>query len=187
MSTPPSANGTQRQNDITQVKRQYPQRSPPTLPDPHPACLFSFGVLSDCQYADLDVRTNFSGTELRYYRNALNQAKHCVKIFSQQQRDGKLSFVLNFGDLIDGFNRTDCGEAVAEKALQRAMNALKGVELEEEKVPEQQENHTVEATGPSGKRAVSLMNCTRSELGRGTNELVLTVPVASFVVQGRVI
>ena len=36
--------------------------------------LFSFGLISDIQYADIDPASNFSGTEHREYRSSVHAA-----------------------------------------------------------------------------------------------------------------
>ena len=48
----------------------------------HPPPLFKFGLLADIQYCDTDDRTNFSGSQVRRYRNALNVARNAVEHFN---------------------------------------------------------------------------------------------------------
>ncbi|XP_022110177.1 manganese-dependent ADP-ribose/CDP-alcohol diphosphatase-like isoform X2 [Acanthaster planci] len=69
------------------------------------ACVFSFGVISDIQHADIENRLNYSQTCMRYYRNALALLKEAV----DHWMDGDTSairpdFVVQLGDVLDGFN-----------------------------------------------------------------------------------
>jgi len=59
--------------------------------------LFTFGVATDVQYADLDQGFSHGGTP-RYYRNALQGLKRAV----QGWRDGGVDFAMHLGDIIDG-------------------------------------------------------------------------------------
>jgi len=54
--------------------------------------LFSFGVVADVQYADLETAGS------RYYRSSTYRLKEAYDAF----RDDSVSFVINLGDLIDG-------------------------------------------------------------------------------------
>ena len=62
--------------------------------------LFRFGAFADLQYGDWDDRQNYSGTRNRFYRNSLEILKRSVDIFCRE----KVDFVIQLGDLIDGFN-----------------------------------------------------------------------------------
>lgn len=64
--------------------------------------LFSFGLIADVQYADIEDRFNYSKTKIRYYRNALLSLQGAVKSWNESPED--LSFVVQLGDLLDGFN-----------------------------------------------------------------------------------
>lgn len=92
------------------------------------APLFSFGLLTDIQYADTEMRLNFTKTEERQYREALRMTRRAVMHWSgleadQSTSNSKLqpiiktndqpiqgttrhpvSFVVHLGDLIDGLN-----------------------------------------------------------------------------------
>lgn len=59
--------------------------------------LFTFGVATDVQYADLDQGYSHGGTP-RYYRNALQGLKRAV----QGWREGGVDFAMHLGDIIDG-------------------------------------------------------------------------------------
>ena len=60
--------------------------------------LFSFGVITDVQYADISDGHSFSGTP-RYYRHGLLVLQRAVIKWKNIKR---LKFSINFGDIIDG-------------------------------------------------------------------------------------
>lgn len=67
--------------------------------------LYSFGLIADVQYADIDDGTNYLKTRNRYYRSALSYVKTAVADWiAKAGTDHKISMVLDLGDLIDGFN-----------------------------------------------------------------------------------
>ncbi|KAI4342516.1 hypothetical protein MLD38_027138 [Melastoma candidum] len=61
--------------------------------------LFSFGVISDVQYADIPDGRSFLGVP-RYYRHSILVLQRAVK---QWNLLNNLSFAINFGDIADGF------------------------------------------------------------------------------------
>lgn len=60
--------------------------------------IFSFGVISDVQYADQPDRRSFVGV-LRYYRHSICVLQRAIHKWNELQ---KLKFVVNFGDIVDG-------------------------------------------------------------------------------------
>ncbi|KAL1534719.1 manganese-dependent ADP-ribose/CDP-alcohol diphosphatase-like [Salvia divinorum] len=60
--------------------------------------LASFGVISDVQYADIPDGLSFLGVP-RYYRHSLNVLQRAVKKWNEE----KVDFVINFGDIVDGY------------------------------------------------------------------------------------
>ncbi|KAL9970284.1 hypothetical protein ACROYT_G022635 [Oculina patagonica] len=64
--------------------------------------LFSFGLITDIQYADIDNRQNYLKTKWRRYRNALP----CLQEAVAHWKGAKCSptFIVQLGDIIDGFN-----------------------------------------------------------------------------------
>lgn len=64
-------------------------------------CLFSFGVIADVQYADKDDNWNYHETFMRYYRGAVDGLMEAVKAWNG---DEDIEFIVNLGDIIDGFN-----------------------------------------------------------------------------------
>ncbi|XP_004709402.2 manganese-dependent ADP-ribose/CDP-alcohol diphosphatase [Echinops telfairi] len=82
--------------------------------------LFSFGVIADIQYADLEDGFNFFGTRKRYYRHSL---LHLQGAIDDWTREGRVpGFVLQLGDLIDGYNAQ---HQTSEKSLELVMNTFK--------------------------------------------------------------
>lgn len=84
-----------------------------TLPKEAP--LFTFGVIADVQYADRDDALNFPRTVVRHYRNARTLARRAYEHWSSLPARDSLTwhsssnwprpdFVLQLGDLIDGWN-----------------------------------------------------------------------------------
>lgn len=61
--------------------------------------LFSFGVITDVQYADIPDGHSFLGVP-RYYRHSILALQRAVRRWNQI---GKLQFTLHFGDIVDGF------------------------------------------------------------------------------------
>jgi manganese-dependent ADP-ribose/CDP-alcohol diphosphatase len=90
--------------------------------------LFSFGVIADIQYADIDDAMNFSKTEQRWYRGAYKQAKAAVSYWKEMNPPPL--FVAQLGDLIDGQNSGTYGQGLSldapqsKEAFQRVMDVL---------------------------------------------------------------
>ncbi|KAK3439873.1 hypothetical protein EUGRSUZ_B00212 [Eucalyptus grandis] len=61
--------------------------------------LFSFGVISDVQHADIPDGRSFLGVP-RYYRNSITVLQRAVM---QWNHHGNLKFAVNLGDIVDGF------------------------------------------------------------------------------------
>lgn len=75
--------------------------------------LFSFGVISDVQYADIPDGRSFLGVP-RYYRHSLLVLQRAVQNWNDQKR---LQFVINLGDIADGFCPKDQSLAVVKKVV----------------------------------------------------------------------
>ncbi|KAJ8772270.1 hypothetical protein K2173_027447 [Erythroxylum novogranatense] len=80
--------------------------------------LFSFGVISDVQYADIPDGKSFLGIP-RYYRHSFSVLQRAIETWNNQQ---KHIFVINFGDIVDGFCPKD-----------QSLNAVRKVVTEFEK------------------------------------------------------
>lgn len=75
--------------------------------------LLSFGVISDVQYADISDGRSFMGVP-RYYRHSIVILQRAVQKWNHQ---GKLKFVINFGDIVDGFCPKDQSLASVKKVV----------------------------------------------------------------------
>lgn len=64
--------------------------------------LFSFGLITDIQYANIDDRQNYSKTKWRRYRKALSCLKEAVAHWRTEKSSPM--FIIQLGDIIDGFN-----------------------------------------------------------------------------------
>ncbi len=73
--------------------------------------LFSFGMIADVQYADLDDGYNYTKTRKRFYRNSINLL--CEAIQTWNHMTPKPAFMLQLGDLIDGKNNEHEGMSQA--------------------------------------------------------------------------
>eukprot|EP00897_Mesotaenium_endlicherianum_P000925 jgi/Mesen1/10833/ME000093S10354 len=80
--------------------------------------LFSFGVITDVQYADIPDGTSFFGSR-RYYRHSLEVLRRAVKHWNTG--GSSVSFAVHFGDILDGF----CPSTQSFSALQRVLHEFK--------------------------------------------------------------
>ncbi|XP_066560786.1 manganese-dependent ADP-ribose/CDP-alcohol diphosphatase isoform X2 [Amia ocellicauda] len=81
--------------------------------------LFTFGVIADIQYADIEDGFNFLHTRKRYYRNSLSLLRRANEKWSREAVQP--IFILQLGDIIDGFNKQ---HNASEKALETIINEL---------------------------------------------------------------
>jgi len=97
-----------------------------TVSHPPSAPLFSFGLISDIQYADINPASNFGGGEHREYRASVSAAEEVVAHWSAGERP--LSFIAQLGDLIDGQNAGGYGQGLemdtpqSEEAVERVLS-----------------------------------------------------------------
>ncbi|KAI4886694.1 hypothetical protein NFI96_021382 [Prochilodus magdalenae] len=83
------------------------------------APLFTFGVIADIQYADLDDGYNFHATRRRFYRNSLGILRDAIRWWEEEEeQERRPGFILQLGDIIDGFNHR---ERASESALQTVL------------------------------------------------------------------
>ncbi|KAG0499908.1 hypothetical protein HPP92_004163 [Vanilla planifolia] len=75
--------------------------------------LFSFGVITDVQYADIPDGFSFLGVP-RYYRHSIQVLRRAVKKWNDLK---KLKFSLNFGDMVDGFCPKDKSLTTVQKVV----------------------------------------------------------------------
>ncbi|XP_073435826.1 manganese-dependent ADP-ribose/CDP-alcohol diphosphatase-like isoform X1 [Dendrobates tinctorius] len=66
--------------------------------------LFTFGVIADIQYADIDDGYNYVKTRMRHYRNSLSLLQGAMREWASEPVTPQ--FILQLGDLIDGYNVT---------------------------------------------------------------------------------
>lgn len=81
---------------------------------------FTFGLIADIQYADLEDGCNFHGTRKRYYRNSLHLLRNAIRHWNEEEV--KPSFILQLGDIIDGFNSK---HGASDKALQTVIDEFR--------------------------------------------------------------
>ncbi|KAM7277496.1 hypothetical protein ACFE04_019362 [Oxalis oulophora] len=75
--------------------------------------LFSFGVISDVQYADIPDGRSFLGVP-RFYRHSILVLQRAVQNWNKHQ---KHKFVMNFGDIVDGFCPKDQSLNAVQKVV----------------------------------------------------------------------
>lgn len=88
---------------------------------PSPAPLFTFGVIADIQYADIDDGHNYARTRRRYYRSSLQLLRNARESWSEAAV--RPEFVLQLGDIIDGFNKS---RGASDRALDTVLRELSG-------------------------------------------------------------
>ncbi|XP_061087525.1 manganese-dependent ADP-ribose/CDP-alcohol diphosphatase isoform X2 [Conger conger] len=81
--------------------------------------LFTFGVIADIQYADIEDGFNFLHTRKRYYRNSLRLLHRANEKWKEEAVQP--SFIIQLGDVIDGFNKK---YNASETALETVVNEL---------------------------------------------------------------
>lgn len=80
--------------------------------------LFSFGIIADIQYADIEDGYDFLGFNRRYYKRSLSCLQKAIEDWNRTE----VQFVIQLGDIIDGFNAQ---HKTSEKALQQVMKEFK--------------------------------------------------------------
>ncbi|XP_056153625.1 manganese-dependent ADP-ribose/CDP-alcohol diphosphatase [Lampris incognitus] len=85
-----------------------------------PPPLFTFGVIADIQYADIDDGFNYKRTRKRYYRSSLQLLQNAQRAWSSPSAV-KPAFILQLGDVIDGLNKRD---DASDRALAAVMSEL---------------------------------------------------------------
>ncbi|XP_006246666.1 manganese-dependent ADP-ribose/CDP-alcohol diphosphatase isoform X2 [Rattus norvegicus] len=91
----------------------------PSSPADGPEPLFSFGVIADIQYADLEDGYNFQRSRRRYYRHSLVHLQGAIEDWNKES--SMPCCVLQLGDIIDGYNAQ---YKVSEKSLELVMNTF---------------------------------------------------------------
>lgn len=81
--------------------------------------LFSFGVIADIQYANLEDGYNYQGNRRRYYRHSLLHLQGAIEYWNQESTPP--CCVLQLGDIIDGYNAQ---YKASERSLELVMNTF---------------------------------------------------------------
>ncbi|KAG1935660.1 manganese-dependent ADP-ribose/CDP-alcohol diphosphatase [Pimephales promelas] len=76
--------------------------------------LFSFGIIADVQFADIDDGTNYRKTRRRFYRNSVALLRDAVRHWEET----RVNCVIQLGDAIDGHNKS---RDASEQALDTVM------------------------------------------------------------------
>ena len=79
--TPPAKSKSQHSHRHHRRRASSASASATSSPSPSPD--FRFGLLADIQYTDTDDRTNFTGTQVRRYRNSLAVASDAIAFFNR--------------------------------------------------------------------------------------------------------
>ncbi|KAM9837121.1 manganese-dependent ADP-ribose/CDP-alcohol diphosphatase [Aulostomus maculatus] len=87
--------------------------------------LFTFGVIADIQYADMDDGFNYSRTRRRYYRSSLQLLRNAQR--SWLDSAVRPDFILQVGDIIDGFNKD---RDASDRALDSVLTELSYTSME---------------------------------------------------------
>ena len=86
--------------------------------------LFSFGILADVQYGDIDDKQNYDMTAWRYYRQSAIQVKKAIQKWNLSRLP--VAFLLQLGDLIDGFNTLSNSSQEALEKMEGILSEFKG-------------------------------------------------------------
>ncbi|KAM9336581.1 manganese-dependent ADP-ribose/CDP-alcohol diphosphatase [Symphorus nematophorus] len=92
---------------------------------PQQTPLFTFGVIADIQYADIDDGYNYTRTRRRYYRSSLQLLRNAQESWSESAV--RPDFILQLGDIIDGFNK---GHGASERALDSVLREFRSSPVE---------------------------------------------------------
>lgn len=87
--------------------------------------LFTFGVIADIQYADIDDGFNYKRTRKRYYRTSLQLLRNTQDTWTMAAVKPK--FILQLGDIVDGFNKR---HDASHQALETVMKEFNSSPLE---------------------------------------------------------
>ncbi len=71
--------------------------------------LFSFGIITDIQYADQDDANN------HHYRHSVLLLREVIEAWNQRQNTAKLDFAMQLGDIIDGQNGKEALELILKE------------------------------------------------------------------------
>ncbi|XP_029311767.1 manganese-dependent ADP-ribose/CDP-alcohol diphosphatase [Cottoperca gobio] len=92
---------------------------------PQQTPLFTFGLIADIQYADIDDGLNYTRTRRRYYRSSLQLLRNAQESWSKSAV--RPEFILQLGDIIDGFNKD---HGTSDKALDTVLREFSSSPVE---------------------------------------------------------
>ncbi|XP_029456103.1 manganese-dependent ADP-ribose/CDP-alcohol diphosphatase isoform X2 [Rhinatrema bivittatum] len=84
---------------------------------------FSFGVIADIQYADIENRLNHWGTRMRYYRDSLRLLQSAIEEWKEEVPCP--SFILQLGDIIDCLNQYRSTTKTSLKSVLKEIGKIK--------------------------------------------------------------
>ncbi|XP_051523228.1 manganese-dependent ADP-ribose/CDP-alcohol diphosphatase isoform X1 [Myxocyprinus asiaticus] len=87
--------------------------------------VFTFGIIADIQYADIDDGLNFLRTRRRYYRNSLQLLRNAIQSWNEEHV--KPGFILQLGDIIDGYNKN---YEASDRALETVVSEFNNSSIE---------------------------------------------------------
>ena len=87
--------------------------------------LFSFGVITDVQYADVDNSLSCMN-RMRYFREALYRLREAVQDWNNCPNGHTVNFALQLGDVIDGRNKPIGQSQLALDKVMAEINAFNG-------------------------------------------------------------
>lgn len=119
--------------------------------------LFTFGVIADIQYADIDDGFNYSETRRRYYRGSLQLLRNAQERWSESAV--KPEFILQLGDIIDGFNKR---HDASERALGTVLREFRSCPVEVHHVWGNHEFYNFSRSTLLRSRLNSTLHCGRS-------------------------
>ncbi|KAH7446122.1 hypothetical protein KP509_01G040100 [Ceratopteris richardii] len=82
--------------------------------------MFSFGVITDIQYADINDGCSFHGVP-RFYRHSLEALQRAIHSWNKR---GGLSFIIHLGDIVDGL----CPKEKSYEAVTKVLDLFKDLE-----------------------------------------------------------
>uniref|UniRef100_A0A803JZD2 Manganese-dependent ADP-ribose/CDP-alcohol diphosphatase n=1 Tax=Xenopus tropicalis TaxID=8364 RepID=A0A803JZD2_XENTR len=126
---------------------------------------FTFGIIADIQYADMDNRFNYLKTSMRYYRNSLTQLKAAVEEWAMESI--KPAFILQLGDIIDGINTKDKS---SKTALERVLVEMDKLPIQFHHVWGNHEFYNFSREYLNGSKLNSQARGDRIDRGGGTSE-----------------
>ncbi|XP_069012335.1 manganese-dependent ADP-ribose/CDP-alcohol diphosphatase [Embiotoca jacksoni] len=137
--------------------------------------LFTFGVIADIQYADIDDGYNYTRTRKRYYRSALQLLRNAHDGWSEAAV--KPEFILQLGDVIDGFNK---GLGASERALDTVLREFSSSPVEVHHVWGNHEFYNFSRSALLRSKLNSTLHAARSPSGAPANSDIYAYTFSPF-------